>query len=185
MADPDSPVDPRVVRTRNDVLGTAIEILLAEGWDAVTQPRVARAAGYSKATVYAHWPERADLVRDALTRFGDMPHHEATGDLRTDLIGELASFREGMLQHRLDRVLAIFAERAPSVPELVEMRDAFVADGERPIRERLGTVLSGPRLEAAAVMLCGLVLDAALLHGSPPTDEVLAAAVDIVLHGIG
>ncbi|CAA9242901.1 MAG: hypothetical protein AVDCRST_MAG41-1538 [uncultured Corynebacteriales bacterium] len=183
--DGQEPVDPRVLRTRNDVLRTAIEILVADGWDAVTQPRVARAAGYSKATVYAHWPERADLVRDALARFGDMPHHEATGDLRTDLIGELVSFRQGMLEHRLDRVLAVLAERAPSVPELVDVRTAFVADGERPMRERLGTVLSGARLEAATVMLCGLVLDAALLHGAPPTDEVLAAAVDLVLHGIG
>lgn len=178
-------VDPRVVRTRNDVLRTAIEVLLEEGWDAVTQPRVARAAGYSKATVYAHWPERADLVRDALARFGDMPHHEATGDLRTDLIGELVSFRRGMVEHRLDRVLAVLAERTPSVPELVDLRTAFVADGERPIRERLGTVLSGARLEAAAVMLCGLVLDAALLHGTPPDDDVLEAAVDLVLHGLG
>lgn len=90
-----------------------------------------------------------------------------------------------MVEHRLDRVLAILAERAPSVPELVEIRTAFVADGERPMRERLGTVLSGPRLEAATVMLCGLVLDAALLHGTPPTDDVLEAAVDLVLHGVG
>lgn len=179
------PVDPRVLRTRNDVLGAAIRLLLDEGWDAVTQPRVARAAGYSKATVYAHWPERADLVRDALARFGDMPHHEPTGDLRADLIGELVSFREGMIRHRLDRVLAVLAERSPAVPELVEMRTAFVADGERPMRERLATVLSGARLEAATVMLCGLVLDAALLHGTPPADDVIEAAVDLVLHGIG
>lgn len=178
-------VDPRVVRTRNDVLAAAIHVLLEQGWDAVTQPRVARAAGYSKATVYAHWPQRADLVRDALSRFGEMPHHEATGDLRADLIGELVSFRQGMLAHRLDRVLAVLAERAASAPELVDVRDAFVADGERPMREQLSTVLSGARLEAATVMLCGLVLDAALLHGSPPEDDVLEAAVDLVLHGIG
>ncbi len=30
-------------------------------------------------------------------------------------------------------------------------------------------------------MLSGAVLNAAMMHGRPPTDEVIAAAVDIVL----
>ena len=96
------PVDPRVVRTRRDVLRAAIEVLIEDGWDAVTQPNVARAAGYSKATVYAHWPDRMNLLRDAFAGFGSMPHHAPTGDLRTDLVGELISFRQAMVDHNYE-----------------------------------------------------------------------------------
>jgi len=178
-------VDPRVARTHNDVLAAAIAVLIDDGWDAVTQPNVARAAGYAKGTVYAHWPERIDLLRDAFARYGEMPHHVRTGDLRADLVGELTSFRTAFVENRLDRALAILAERSSAVPEMVEIRDAFVEDGERPIRELLGTISADAKLEAAALMLCGLVLDAVLLHGTPPDDAVIEAAVDQVLRGLG
>lgn len=180
-------VDPRIARTREDVLAAALEVLIDDGWDAVTQPNVARAAGYAKGTVYAHWPGRLDLLRDAFERYGhsEMPHHVRTGDLRVDLIGELTSFRTAIVEHRLDRALAILAERSSAVPEMVEIRDAFIEEGERPIRELLGTVSAHSDLEAATLMLCGLVVDAALLHGTPPEDAVIEAAVDQVLRGLG
>lgn len=184
-ATPDVAVDPRVTRTRNDVLAATIRILIDEGWEAVTQPHVARVAGYAKATVYAHWPDRIALVRDAFARYGDMPHHERTGDLRADLVGELTTFREAFVEHRLDRALAVLAERSSAVPELAAIRDAFVQDGERPIRDMLAGVTGGAAHEASAVMLCGLVTHAVLLDGRPPQDDVIAAAVDLLLRGLG
>jgi AcrR family transcriptional regulator len=183
MSDPEEPQDPRVVRTRADVLRAAVSVLLDEGPEGVTQPRVARAAGYAKATVYAHWPERVDLLRDAFLTVGRMPHHEPTGDLRADLLGELQSFRRAMVEHRLDRVLAVLAERTASTPELVEVRDAFVDDGESPLRALLSPHLSDDRLSAATLMLNGAVLHGGLLRGAPPADAVLEAAVDAVLVG--
>lgn len=176
-------VDPRVLRTHADVLGVAVRVLIDEGWGAVTHAHVARLAGYSRATVYAHWPSRAALVRDALSRFGAMPHHAPTGDLRSDLVRELCSFRSAMVEHRLDRALAILTDLTHSVPELVGVRDRLVADGERVMRELLAPFLQGDELEAAVLMLCGAVLHAALMHGQPPDDEVIEATVDLVLRG--
>lgn len=178
-------VDPRVVRTRNDVLAAAMTVLLDEGWDAVTQPNVARRAGYSKGTVYTHWPERIDLLRDVLAGYGEPHHHVPTGDLRADLVGELTAFRTTLIEHDLARILAILAERSWAVPEIVAIRDRFVADGERPIRELLATIAAGTDLEAVTLMLLGLVLDAVLLHGTPPQDAVVEAAVDQALRGLG
>jgi len=177
-------VDARVVRTRNDVLRAAIDVLVQEGWEAVTQPHVARVAGYSKATVYAHWPDRVALLTDAFSRFGEMPHHEPTGDLRTDLVGELVSFRSAMVEHRLDRALVVLAERASVGEDVEAIRDAFVDDGERPLRVLLAPFLDGDALEAATLMLCGCVLHAVLMHGRPPSDEVIASSVDVVLHAL-
>ncbi len=178
-------VDARVVRTRNDVLGTAIDVLIDDGWEAVTQPNIARAAGYSKATVYSHWPDRLDLLRDALARFGSMPHHEPTGDLRADLVAELISFRTALTEHRLDRVLAILAERASAVPEIADIRDRFVSDGERPLRDMLAEVATSDELESATMALCGAVLHPVLMHGEAPSDAAIEQAVDVTLRGLG
>jgi len=176
--------DPRVIRTHNDVPAVALRLLLDEGWEAVTPARVATEAGYSRATVYTHWPERVDLLRDAFAQFGEMPHHEANGDAETDLRGELASFCRAMVEHRLDRALATLAERAQTNPEIAPIRDAFVADGERPMRQILPALAEGPAAEAALQMLCGMVTHSVLMHGNPPSDEVLDAAVDIVMRGL-
>jgi AcrR family transcriptional regulator len=175
------PLDARVVRTRHDVVRAAIEILISDGLDALTHPNVARRAGYSKATVYAHWPDRIDLIRDAFARLGDVPHHVPTGNLRTDLIGELQGFRSAMEIHHLDRVLAVLAEASTAMPELAPIQERFVADGERPIRKLLSPHLRGARLEAAVFLLCGTVVHPALMHGRPPTNAVIAHAVDAAL----
>ena len=176
-------MDPRVVRTRSDVLQAAVDVLVDEGWDAVTHPHVARVAGYSKATLYAHWPDRLALVRDAFATFGQMPHAAPVGTLREDLLIELRSFRTAMEEHRLDRALAVLAERAPAVPELAPIRDAYVADGERPLRERLGPLLEPAAVDVAVHLLCGGVLHAALMHGRTPSDDFLARTVEAVLLG--
>jgi len=56
-----------------------------------------------------------------------------------------------------------------------------VTAGERVLRELLAPRLQGPELEAAILMLSGAILNAAMMHGRPPADDVIAAAVDIVL----
>lgn len=179
--DADANVDARILRTREDVRRTSVEVLVEEGLDGLTQPNVARRAGYSKATVYAHWPERFDLVREAFEALGAMPHHEPTGDLRSDLVGELRSFRAAMQEHRLDRVLAVLAEGSSVRAELAPIRDRFVADGERPIRLVLSRHLRGARLDAAVLMLCGAIVHSVLLRGVLPSDAVIDRAVDAVV----
>lgn len=176
--------DPRVTRTRNDVLAVAVQILVEDGWDEVTHARVAKEAGYSRATLYAHWPDRIDLLRDAFSRYGEMPHHQATGDPERDLRGEVESFCRAMVEYRLDRALATLAERAQTTPEVVAIRDSFVAEGERPMRDTMPALARGPEAEAAVQMLCGMVTHAVLMHGEPPPQDVLDAAVDIVIRGL-
>lgn len=181
----DRSVDPRVVRTHNDVLRAALRVLIDEGWESVTRPRVAQVAGYSKTTVYTHWPTRAGLIVDAFTRLAEVPHHTPTGDLRTDLIKEMITLRSTMVEHRLDRALAVLVDHTASVPELVGVRDKLVSDGERIVRKLLEPVLRGTELEAATLMLCGAVLHAALMHGQPPGDDVIESMVDLTLGRLG
>ena len=114
-----------------------------------------------------------------------MPHHAPTGDLHSDLIKEVTTFRTGLEQQGLDRALYVLAELARTMPELVEVRKRFVTDGERVLRALLRPYLRGAELEAATLMLVGAILQGTMMHGKPLTDRVIAASVDLVLAALG
>jgi AcrR family transcriptional regulator len=172
--------DARVARTRADVSRAALEVLTQEDWDAVTHARIAEKAGYSKTTLYTHWPSKNDLVAMALDAIGDLPHHDRTGDLRTDLIAELVLFRTAVRDMRLDRVLLAMAQSA-SVERMAQVREDFNRRGQRMVRDMLADAFTGARLEAAVSMISGVVACPTIMFGELPDDDVIAAAVDIVL----
>ena len=175
--------DARVVRTRADVGRTALDVLVNEGSDALTHARVAELAGYSKTTLYTHWPSKFHLLTIALDAIQDLPHQEPTGDLRADLIGELTSFRRAVVDLHMDRVLSAMAQWA-TVDAMAEIRDAINSEAQRPIRAMLESVFDGARLEAAISMLAGVVACPSLMFGKVPDDEVIEAAVDLILGGV-
>lgn len=176
--------DIRVQRTRKDVTAVALTILLREGWSAVTHSAVAKASGYSRATLYTHWPSQLDLVRDAFSNYQKMPHFEATGDLKRDLQGELASFVNAMTEYHLDRALAMLSEKSQVDQAITPIRDSFVAAGESPIRETLSNKFDAEQTEALTLMLCGMVTHSVLMHGNPPSHEIIERAIGLVLAGI-
>ena len=176
--------DARVARTRGDVARAALRVLTTEGSDAVTHARVAEIAGYSKTTLYTHWPARFDLVAVALDALGELPHHLRSGDIRTDLIGELQVFREAVIEMRLDRILAGMAQWA-SVEEMRQIRDRINNEGQRPLRTMLEEHFEGFELEAVVSMLSGVVACPSIMFGTLPDDDAIGAAVDIVLRSAG
>lgn len=176
--------DARIVRTRADVARTAFDVLVEEGSEALTHARVAERAGYSKTTLYKHWPARSDLATTALDHLRDFKHHEPTGDIRADLIGELTTFRQAVLDLHLDRVLAAMAQWA-TVDTMQRIRTEINAEGQRPIRTILERAFRGAELEAAISMLSGVVACPSLMFGTVPDDDVIEAAVDIVLRAAG
>jgi AcrR family transcriptional regulator len=176
--------DSRVARTRADIGRTALDVLTREGSDALTHARVAEVAGYSKSTLYAHWPSKFDLCVTALDALDEMPHHERTGDLRADVIGELKMFRQAVLRLRLDRVLSAMSQWATG-DAMSQLRDTINANAQRPMRMMLEEAFSGAELEAALSMLGGVVACPSLMFGKVPEDDVIEAAVDFVLKDVG
>ena len=176
--------DARVARTRADVSRAALQVLIGEGCEALSHAHLADIAGYSKTTLYAHWPARLDLIMLALDALGEMPHQERSGDLRVDVIGELKVFRQAVIELRLDHILSVMAQWA-SVAEMAQVRDRINADGQGPLRLMLTEILDGAELEAAVSMLTGVVACPTLMFGTLPTDEVIEAAVGLVLSAVG
>lgn len=171
-----------MARTRADVSRAALQVLMQEGCEALTHAHVAEIAGYSKTTLYTHWPSRLQLIMMALDALGEMPHLEPTGDLRSDLIAELKVFRQAMEELRLDQILSVMAQWA-SVDEMAQLRDRINSDGQRPLRTMLADIAEGPKLEAALSMLTGVVACPSLMFGTAPSDAVIEAAVDLLLSG--
>ena len=172
--------DARVLRTRAKVSRTALTVLTAEGSDALPHARVAEVGGHSKTTLYTHWPSRMDLAVAALENFTELSNHERTGNLRTDLVAQLTMFRQGIVDHRLDRVLAAMAQWA-TVEAMCDVRERINTEGQRPLRDILAGAFDGAQLEAVVSMLSGVVACPSLMFGRVPGDDVIEAAVDIVL----
>jgi len=178
---PDS-IDPRVVRTRRDVVDAATELFLGEGWNAVTHAEVARRAGYSKATVYAHWPTRLDLVRDSVIRIcSEAEHAPPTGDLRADLVRDLLDFAGDLAGGHLARVLGGVLERAATDPIVEELRQLLWDEGTRSLETILRAHLPRSAVAPSLALLTGAVLVRVGFEGRPATKAFIDDVVDRVL----
>jgi AcrR family transcriptional regulator len=175
-------LDPRVARTHRDVVDTTVALLLEAGWEAVTHAEVARIAGYSKATLYTHWPTRLDLVAAAIEQICDEDHHTApTGDLRADLRSALIGFADDLTEGHLDRLLAGVVERANSSDVVRGLRGRLYDSGTSGLRAVLGEHLAPVDIEPALSLLTGAVLVRVTFEGQPATPEFVDDLIERVL----
>jgi AcrR family transcriptional regulator len=174
--------DPRVARTRRDVVDATAALLLEEGWDAVSHAEVARRSSYSKATIYAHWPTRLDLIGAAIEQICDVPHHPtATGNLRDDLRTSLVDFATDLTEGHLDRLLAGVVERASGDEVVRGLRTRLYETGTSGLRSILKAHLDPSQVEASLTLLTGAVLVRASFQGKPATEAFVEDLIDRVL----
>lgn len=178
-------VDPRVARTRDAVLVAAREVLLEEGWERVTLGRVAERSGYARTTLYRHWPQRLDLLRDLIGEEARLSHTTPTGDLRDDLVSELEAFRVAVTSTGLGRVIIAIGQQARDDAELADLNRWMRAEGVRVFEEILmgavadGDLPPGLQADAAVAQLVGPVLFRYLFEDDDALDrEYVASVVD-------
>lgn len=94
--------DRRTTRSRNALMGAFVELLLSEGYDAVTVERVAERADVGRSTFYMHYRGKEDILRESMTRpsshLAILVGHEMAPDA---LLPILEHFRG---QRRLNRI---------------------------------------------------------------------------------
>ncbi|MEW6475737.1 MAG: TetR/AcrR family transcriptional regulator [Actinomycetota bacterium] len=186
-AAPGTQTDARVERTRAVVLAAARNLLLEEGWDAVTHLRVAAASGVARATVYRHWPSCADLLHDVLRREAEMSHSRPSGRLRPDLVAEADALRRQLGTPALAGVLAVLMERSLHDPELARVKRSVVAEISRVLRQCLRDGIADGDLPAAldvnlaVAQLLGPLLYRRLMSAERFNPAVVAAVVDSFL----
>lgn len=179
----DLDADPRVVRTRRDVLAAARAVLLEEGWERVTVSRVADRSGYARTTLYRHWPQRLDLLRDLIGEEARLAHTTPSGDLRADLVAELEAFRVAVTSSGLGRVMIAIGQQARDDAELADLNRSMRADGARVLDEIVSAGIQRGELdgrvdpEFAGAQLVGPVLFNYLFEGDASLDHRFVESV--------
>lgn len=141
----------RTAQATERILEATVQLIGQHGAAAVSYDAVARKAGASRATLYRKWPDRVDLLRDALLRYAEAAVSVPdTGNLRSDLIAFVISIGK-TLRDPLGRAL---------------VHASFARDEEDPTRQ-LGREVQRARIEAFRTRV-----DAAVRSGELPTVDV-------------
>jgi AcrR family transcriptional regulator len=87
-------VDPRISRTRTVVLDATAALIGELGVGRTSIEAIAERSGVARSTIYRHWPNRPDLLVEAIRTTIALEPPDETGDLRHDLsvlLGGLAN----------------------------------------------------------------------------------------------
>lgn len=180
----------RSARTRLAVYAAALDLLVTQGYDALSIGAIARRAGVHETSIYRRWGTKAALLADAL-----LAHAEQrvaipdTGALRTDLIlllGAVAATLRSPVGVAAARITGAFAETG----ELAQARAAFwtrrfaLAGAILERGMRRGELASDVSPDFVLELLIGPLFLRALVTGELVDDALPAAIVDAVLGGL-
>lgn len=176
--------DPRVVHTRKVVLGAAMDLLRSEGHEAVTPLRIAECTGIARTTIYRHWPERRDLIADAIESHRPDWQFESTGDIRTDLMHHLERVVARLNAGPLPPFFATLIERAEHDDEFAELHCRLADHRSRPVVAALEAAIERGQIPAdldisvAVATIDGPVFYRRLVSREPLDDTFIASVVD-------
>ncbi|SCG68470.1 TetR/AcrR family transcriptional regulator [Micromonospora inositola] len=171
-----------------ELMATVLDLLREVGYDRMTIDAVAVRAHVSKATIYRHWPGKAELVAAALRHRQVAVHTPAdTGSLRGDLLELLrATAAICTADGALMQALTFAMRTSPELAQLV--RQHVLPAGQ------VGTVAVVVRAAARGEIPAeagerhlfhdlapAMVMSRILTHGLPADDAFLTQLVDQVL----
>ncbi|QBI54868.1 TetR/AcrR family transcriptional regulator [Streptomonospora litoralis] len=151
----------RSARVRAKILAAASELVARDGIAGFRYEEVAELAGVHKTSVYRNWPDREELVVEALLRYAeDLASVADTGDIHRDLVDFLLAIAGGLetpFGRTLEQAIQP-ADRNPNVRQalarILDQRvaamqrrlDAAVERDELPPVDSsfLGEMISGP-----------------------------------------
>ncbi|MFF3505759.1 TetR-like C-terminal domain-containing protein [Streptomyces sp. NPDC003247] len=122
-------MDPRAARSRAAALAAAQELLVEQGWAAVTHVAVAARSGVGRTTLYRHWPDAFSLIYEAIAQRIDSVRPAPTGVLRDDLIRQLDGLRELLHDPVAERGMRAVIERAGVDPSFTDLKESLFRAG--------------------------------------------------------
>lgn len=117
----ESELDPRIERTRRVVVDAAAELIGECGFGRASIEAISERSGVARSTIYRHWPERSELLLEAVRNKHEHFAVSVTGDLRTDLVAvysHLGTFLTGETTGTLAASLMAEARRDPELAAL-------------------------------------------------------------------
>jgi AcrR family transcriptional regulator len=177
--------DPRQDRSVAAALQASRDLLLSEGWDALTHSRVAELSGIGRATVYRNWPHQKGLLHDTLrSMVGQSKPLQLTGDLRTDLICCLDLLRLEMRNERYVKLMSTLISRSEWDPDVAVIRKDLAATAAGPLKHILsnarerGELPADLGLDVAVSRLAGPLMFRRFLLGIVPSKAFVTEVVE-------
>lgn len=180
-------MDPRTRRTRARALDAAFKLLGEEGIEATTVERIAECAGVHKTTIYRNWPEREQLLADALQANMVPPEFPDTGSVRGDLLAGMNGLARTLSRPPWSVLLPSLIVAAAKNPLLADLHREFTA------RRRSATIEIvergkqrgelPPDLDSAHLvdLLAGAIVYRRLMSHEPVDERWVEHHVDTVL----
>ncbi|MFY1668781.1 TetR/AcrR family transcriptional regulator [Plantactinospora sp. WMMB334] len=179
----------RNARVRSQILAATMELVARNGVAGLRYEEIAELAGVNKNSVYRNWPDRIELVSDALLQHaGDSAPLHDTGNLRRDLVDFLMALSE-RLSSPIDRALLQATIAAPRNTDLDKALRAAYDQRLATVRRRFDNAAEKGEIPPVdsyffTELLSGPVFLYINRRRHPFNREVAEKIVDIVLAGI-
>ncbi|MFL6117480.1 MAG: TetR/AcrR family transcriptional regulator [Catenulispora sp.] len=171
------------------ILTATLEVLAEAGYDALRLDTVAARAKASKATLYRHWPGKAELVVHAVQCYeqDDFAKHADTGSLRGDLIATLAGMRD-MMSGPPGQLMTGLVAALQKDADLARVVRASMIEDKRHVSERMldravarGELPPDTDPTIFPEVAPGIIFMRVFLSGDPVDEEFLAHLADDIL----
>lgn len=184
----DAALDPRVERTRRVVLAATADLLVQRGFESLSIEEIAARSGVARSTIYRNWPDRADLLIEALQQHMEPATDPHTGDLRSDLTAVF-----GVLARALDpssplgRILPSLLSAAERDPDLRRVHREAAAQRRQLAQQILQRGIDSGQLPAdldaasTATTLTATLYYRRLVSGEPFNEHAVADLVAALL----
>ncbi|MEX2081177.1 MAG: TetR/AcrR family transcriptional regulator [Dehalococcoidia bacterium] len=183
-------LDPRVLRSRELILGATAELLIECGYGGVTIEGVAERAGEAKTTIYRHWRSKSQLIFDAFESLLQRPtQRPAKPQLREELVTILEGLIRGATASRWAPALGAMVEAGDRDDEVRTLVHDFLAERMWPFRRLLekaverGELAATLDVDAAVGMLAGSIFYRRLITREALGVEFAERVVDQFLRG--
>lgn len=179
----------RTARVRAQILAATAELVARDGIAGFRYEEVAERAGVHKTSVYRNWPDREELVVEALLQYADdVGSVGDTGDLRRDLVDFLMTIAEG-LNRPITRALALATQATHESPAVRRAATRILEERAATTRRRVDLAIDRGELPPVDCYLLGEMISGPVHlivnRGIRPFTRVDAERiVDVVLAGI-
>lgn len=193
-APPRRPGRPRSAEAQLAIVRATLELLLEQGYRAMTVEQVRARAGVGKATIYRRWSSKEELVKEAVKHLhAELPQPPDTGSLQGDFVEVARLTLDGTAPSAVASFLPRLMAEASDHPELHAIfitylveprRRALISILHRAIER--GEVREDLDLDLVVDMLAGPLLYRAMLVGTQPEtdDERPREVLTLLLEGL-
>lgn len=186
-----SPGRPRSQRAEDGILRATLDLLASHGVRGLTIEAVAAKAGSAKTTLYRRWPNKNELILDALEYVKGPVVRPPGNSVREDLMFIMTRIRDRRGNDYADRITPKFLAEQDDYPELVELfRERIITPRREVVFEVLrrgiaeGMLRADINFDLVVDMLCAPMITCSIVRKVLYTDAELEFLIDAVLRGL-